>query len=159
IRREVCGGEGDNLGGGREYKNKLPVMTEQTFQTTGESGLTIQSQGTYLITGGLGGLGLEMAKFIAAKGQAKIILANRSAFPQKKDWENIEDEQIRKKVEILKQVEEMGSSIVIKQLDITNEAEVSQFAKSIGSLNGIFHCAGVAGDGFIFFYKQEAAYD
>lgn len=155
ILRQLSVDEVDYLIAYREDKTYLPVMNEKTFQTKGESGLTIQSQGTYLITGGLGGLGLEMAKFIAAKGQAKIILANRSAFPQKKDWENIEDEQIRKKVEILKQVEEMGSSIVIKQLDITNEAEVSQFAKSIGSLNGIFHCAGVAGDGFIYNKTEE----
>lgn len=134
----------------RKDRAYIPVMNEKVFQAENGFGLKIQPQGTYLITGGLGGLGLEMAQYIASKSQARIILVNRSVFPSRSDWEDIKDEGIREKIKILKQIEKSGSSLVIKQLDITSETEISQLAKFVGNLSGIFHCAGLAGDGFIY---------
>ena len=47
--------------------------------------------GTYLITGGLGGLGLVVAEFLATEMKANLVLVNSTRFPDRETW----DEKIR----------------------------------------------------------------
>ncbi|MCH9697321.1 MAG: acyltransferase domain-containing protein, partial [Gammaproteobacteria bacterium] len=46
----------------------------------------LKQQGRYLITGGLGGIGLTLAGFLAQKYQAKLILTTQQDFPEKNTW-------------------------------------------------------------------------
>ncbi|MDM8560645.1 SDR family NAD(P)-dependent oxidoreductase [Candidatus Parabeggiatoa sp. HSG14] len=48
----------------------------------------LRERGVYLITGGLGSMGLAFAKYIAEQGEAKLILTGRSDFPAKEEWES-----------------------------------------------------------------------
>lgn len=52
---------------------------------TGEGG-ALKQKGCYLITGGLGGIGLSLASFLAKKYQAKLVLTTRKDFPDKSEW-------------------------------------------------------------------------
>ncbi|MEJ2622720.1 MAG: SDR family NAD(P)-dependent oxidoreductase, partial [Candidatus Thiodiazotropha sp.] len=98
--------------------------------------------GTYLITGGAGGLGLLFAKEIAlqAKG-ATLILTGRSPLGKSK----------KRALEALK---DLGVDVEYKQVDVNRKDEVSDLMidirESLGSLNGIIHSAGVIKDNFIF---------
>lgn len=100
----------------------------------------IDPQGSYLITGGLGGLGLECAKWLANKGAKHLVLVGRKA-PQ--------DSTI---VEI-KQLNTLGVIVEIAQIDIsdnkaTNEL-IAKFGKSWPLLKGIIHAAGILDDGVL----------
>ncbi len=46
----------------------------------------LRKNGVYLITGGLGGIGLELAKFLA-QSSAKLVLTGRSSFPIRDTWD------------------------------------------------------------------------
>ncbi|GED59056.1 hypothetical protein BFO01nite_31880 [Brevibacillus formosus] len=100
-----------------------------------------KDQGTYLITGGAGGLGLIFAREIASQAkQATLILTGRSPLPENKQA-------------MLHEWQRSGATVVYRQVDVTDKQEVVQLIQSIqqdfGGLHGIIHSAGVVRDNFI----------
>lgn len=105
-----------------------------------------KKEGRYLITGGMGGLGLIFAREIADKTEnAVLILTGRSA-PGKE------------KQALLKTLEESGVRVEFKAADISKSGEVKKLVNDItsefGGLDGIIHSAGVIDDNFII--KKDA---
>src|SRR5262249_40592098 len=49
--------------------------------------ITLRKRGVYLITGGLGNIGLEVAQALAETVQARLVLVGRSEFPDRSTWE------------------------------------------------------------------------
>ena len=47
----------------------------------------LRDGGVYLITGGLGGIGLTLAEYLAQTAGAKLVLVGRSSFPDRDNWE------------------------------------------------------------------------
>ena len=100
-----------------------------------------KDRGTYLITGGAGGLGLVFANEIVHQVKdATLILTGRS--PLNKD-----------KQDRLKELETLSARIEYRQVDVTREKEVAYLIQSIQEdfrgLDGIIHSAGVIHDNFI----------
>ncbi|MQA07913.1 MAG: SDR family NAD(P)-dependent oxidoreductase, partial [Pseudonocardiaceae bacterium] len=100
-----------------------------------------QPDGTYLITGGTGGLGLIFAREIAERMPgARVVLTGRSA----------PNERIDAAVE---SVRRRGARAEYVQLDVTDLDAVTEAVGDIaatgGSLRGVLHCAGVLRDGYI----------
>ncbi|MFI4955263.1 MAG: SDR family NAD(P)-dependent oxidoreductase, partial [Gammaproteobacteria bacterium] len=99
--------------------------------------IQFKEQASYLITGGLGGLGLEVAKYMGAHGAKRVILTSRSA-PGEKARDTI------------KVLENQGVEIIIKQIDVSNKKAVEDLIKythnRIYPLKGIFHLAGTIAD-------------
>jgi len=105
-----------------------------------------KEQGVYLITGGLGGLGLLLAKEILARtAEAKIVLTGRAAAAGAKHA-------------ALESLQKTGR-VEYRQADVADAAQVNRLIgaimKDYGQLNGIVHSAGVLHDGFIL--KKSAA--
>ena len=46
----------------------------------------LKRRGVYLITGGLGQIGLEIAEFLVAKAKARVVLTGRSSLPDQAAW-------------------------------------------------------------------------
>ncbi len=100
-----------------------------------------RDRGVYLITGGVGGLGLILAEEIAAGAREPVlILAGRS--PMSPD--------ARERFDALAA---RGARAVHRRADVSRSDEVDALVQGIqlefGALHGIFHCAGVLHDGFI----------
>lgn len=95
---------------------------------------------SYLVTGGLGGLGLTVAKWMAAQGAEHLVLVGRSAPSPKAQ-------------EVISELEEAGVHITIASGDISQEADVSRILDDVNGtmppLRGIIHAAGVLDDGII----------
>ncbi len=98
--------------------------------------LTFQPDGTYLITGGLGALGLTVAQWMVEKGAKKLVLIGRRGA----------SEQVQK---TLSRMEESGAKIFVVQADVANETDMrgvlDQIKISMSPLRGIVHAAGVPG--------------
>lgn len=94
----------------------------------------------YLITGGLGGLGLLIARHLAANYKARLILTGRSEL-------NVE------KVRELENLNSLGADAVYIRSDITNEDEVKGLIRQIKAeykrIDGVFHGAGLYKNGFV----------
>ncbi|NOU17186.1 MAG: SDR family NAD(P)-dependent oxidoreductase [Bacteroidales bacterium] len=104
-------------------------------------GIIFKDQGIYLITGGLGGLGILFCKeIIQQTSKAKIILTGRSKLTDGKKA-------------ILKGLSAHRDSVEYRQLNIEDLDQVKKFVAAIISehkhLDGIIHCAGMISDSFI----------
>lgn len=119
---------------------------------------TIKDGGVYMITGGLGGVGLILSEYLAKYKNTKLILLGRSKFLEKVEWENwlsshdIEDE-ISKKIVQLKSLEERGAEILTYSVDISDvkamNKVVLQIEQKFGHINGVIHAAGTPDGGMI----------
>lgn len=112
----------------------LLSLQQQPFQQP------LQTDSSYLITGGLGALGLKTAKWMVEQGACYIILAARS---RPKAHVQKEIEQIRK----------LGAQVLVLHGDISREQDVVRILKSIKEvappLKGIIHAAGVLSDSLL----------
>ncbi len=137
----------------------LPKVTEQTLPQ-------LRPQGVYLVTGGLGGIGLAMAEYLAQTTQAKLILTGRSGLPAREKWEQIlaaDDGEygVGRKIRCVQQLESLGAEVLVVAADVADEqqmkAAVDQAVARFGTIHGIVHAAGVPGVGLIQLKTVEAA--
>lgn len=98
-------------------------------------------EGSYMITGGTGGFGLQIADWLSQRGVAQLILASRSGAKSDEAKEAIAKMQAR------------GTKIWAEPLDITNADAVNAMIQSMQgnmpALKGIVHGAVVLDDGFL----------
>ncbi|MEZ4644658.1 MAG: SDR family NAD(P)-dependent oxidoreductase [Chloroflexota bacterium] len=118
---------------------KIVVVQEEMKREEGEEGGVKGEErgGTYLITGGLGALGLLTARWLAQQGPCDLVLLGRSA----------PDEKAQTAVAELQQ---LGARVVPMQADVTQLADLQRVFTAIESdlapLRGIVHAAGVLAD-------------
>ncbi|MBW4636668.1 MAG: SDR family NAD(P)-dependent oxidoreductase [Gloeocapsa sp. UFS-A4-WI-NPMV-4B04] len=118
----------------------------------------LREKGVYLITGGLGGIGLVLAEYLAQTVRAKLLLTGRSAFPARDKWEewltthNPEDE-ISRKIRQLQKLKQLGAEVLVVSADVSNfeqmQSAIAKAEKQFGKFNGVIHAAGVPSGGVI----------
>ncbi|MBD2355236.1 SDR family NAD(P)-dependent oxidoreductase [Tolypothrix sp. FACHB-123] len=108
--------------------------------------------GVYLITGGLGGMGLALASHLAKAVQAKLVLIGRSYFPEKSEWEqwlttHDAEDNISQKIRKLQEIEDFGAEVLALSADVSNLEQMQKVFATVQEkfpqINGIIHCAGV----------------
>jgi phthiocerol/phenolphthiocerol synthesis type-I polyketide synthase E len=118
----------------------------------------LKQGGVYLITGGLGGLGLVVAEHLAKTLQAKLLLIGRSEIPLRSQWTNwLETNDINDRIsqQILKlqELETHGAEVLAIAADVSDlsqmQTAIAQAEQQWGQIDGVFHTAGVAGGGVI----------
>src|SRR5579864_8282930 len=113
---------------------EAPPQTEEAFRDAG----------VYLITGGLGALGVVFAKEILSRtGLSRVVLTGRKAL-----HEVDEDKQA-----LLRSLAPDAERVSYRQLDLEDLDEVQKMMAAVqqeyGQLNGILHSAGMIADNFI----------
>ncbi|MGI2908927.1 SDR family oxidoreductase [Tolypothrix sp. VBCCA 56010] len=118
----------------------------------------LKQEGVYLITGGLGGIGLVLAEYLAKTVQAKLILIGRKELPERSQWSQwlaTHDSQdaVSRKLQKVLALEELGAQVQLKSADVANpeqmQAVIAQALKQFGQINGVIHAAGIAGGGVV----------
>lgn len=123
----------------------------------------IQKDGTYLITGGIGGIGYELAQHLVTTYNANLVILNRTPLPDKSEWANTEsfDEKIVKRIEKIKSLEINNSQILSFNVDVCDLEALDLMLKTsrqkLGRINGVFHTAGIVDDNLIAFKTLEDA--
>ncbi len=117
-----------------------------------------KEKGTYFITGGLGGIGLVLAEYLARTIKPKLVLVGRSPLPPREEWPDWVasqdgDEQTRFKITKVKELENHGAEVLVIGADVSDAGQVrkavSQAKKRFGKIDGLLHCAGIADHGGI----------
>lgn len=135
----------------------------QTFESTPLKNsvakiASIRENGVYLITGGLGAIGLEVAKYLAKHAQARLILTGRSAFPDREEWANYlatssTDDSTALKIRKVQEFEKMGGKVSVYAVDVSDLAQMQEVYNDViskyGKIDGVVHSAGVPGGGII----------
>jgi acyl transferase domain-containing protein len=121
-----------------EHIGKVVIQAAPDAEPAKES-LVLREDATYLITGGLGGLGLKLAHWLVDRGARHLILVGRSGV----------SDAARSQLEDL---ERPGVTVAARKCDIGNRAEVAAVLSDItkdAPLRGVFHLAGVLDDGIL----------
>ncbi|MEG5059108.1 type I polyketide synthase [Microcoleus sp. A2-C5] len=116
-------------------------LVRRPQQTTGgKQEVNIVPEGSYLITGGLGALGLQLAKWLVDKGAKYLVLVGR------REPSEIAQQTIAK-------LEEVGTEISVLLADVSVEQDVANVLKqvkmSLPPLRGVIHAAGILDDGVL----------
>ena len=102
--------------------------------------VSLESHATYLITGGLGALGLHTAKWMVEKGARHLVLTGRKQ-PSAKVQQTIEE------------LQKAGAQVLVLCGDISQEEDATKILESIEAslptLRGVIHAAGVLDDGLL----------
>lgn len=104
------------------------------------SSLMVRPSRTYLITGGLGAIGISAAKWLAGLGARHLVLIGRGGA----------NSAVQKTIEDLA---ETGIEVKVRAVDVTSREQLSrvldEIQTSMPPLAGIMHAAGVVDDGMV----------
>lgn len=142
IVGELSEADGENQIAYRNSTRKVLRLNRAKLETDGEASnrVKIESEGCYLITGGLGALGLLVAQWMAQQGAKHLVLTGRST-PSPTAQQTI------------KKLETAGISVSVILKDISLSEDVADILKQIEVegrfLRGVVHAAGVIDDGLL----------
>ncbi len=137
----------------REGDRYVPILHETQLESLKNPIDSIKTNGVYVITGGLGGIGTLLAKFLIQRYQAKLILIGRTELPERQNWSNIlkennlEDKKTIDRINNFSDIEKDGGDVLYVTADINNKASIEtaitkgekEWEKNV---DGIFHLAG-----------------
>jgi acyl transferase domain-containing protein/surfactin synthase thioesterase subunit/acyl carrier protein len=140
LLQEILHGDGEDqlaLRSGRRYVARLVRMPMPSAPQKG-----FDVEGSYVITGGLGALAIEVAKWMVMRRGAKhLVLVSRRG------------EQDSNAVPTRNMLAALGAEVTILSADVTKASDVRELldwiAKSKRPLKGVFHCAGLLEDGIL----------
>ena len=124
--------------------------------------IPFQQGGTYLVSGGLGGVGVEIAKYLLQHYQARLLLIGRTPLPEKSTW-NLhleEKDAISQRIKVYQELEQLGGEVIYEAVDIcdlNNLEKIVEKAKNRWgkNLDGIIHLAGKFHEQFVLEETQE----
>jgi acyl-CoA synthetase (AMP-forming)/AMP-acid ligase II/thioesterase domain-containing protein/acyl carrier protein/NADP-dependent 3-hydroxy acid dehydrogenase YdfG len=118
-------------------------LTSQTKQN-----IPFKTGGLYLISGGLGGVGVEIAKYLLAHYHAKLLLIGRTPLPARSEWDKHlkAEDNFAPRISTLKSLEHLGE-VHYEAVDIADLPALQAIVNQVGQpLDGIIHLAGIATD-------------
>jgi len=127
----------------------------QTLPQPSLDDLPLREGGTYLITGGLGGIGLTLAEALITKAKANIVLLTRSELPPRNQWENVlnnsaPQDRTARRIRAIEQLEAAGGQVLPMSVDVSNVEDmrrcVDRAMQAFGQINGVIHAAGLIDD-------------
>ncbi len=111
-----------------------------------EGTVSLDGGGAYLITGGLGGLGIKLARWMADRGARHLVLLGRRGIPDRSLWSTLPIESgAYRAAAAIQAIERMGVTVEVVAADVADRtalaAVVCEFGKSRPLLRGVFHAA------------------
>jgi len=116
----------------------------------------LKPHGVYLITGGLGGIGLTLAEWLARRTSARLLLTSRTPLPERDAWDawlaaHPETDRTSIAINGIRRIEAAGGEVLTAAVHASNEramhAALELAHARWGSINGVVHAAGIAGNG------------
>jgi acyl transferase domain-containing protein/acyl carrier protein len=137
LVRELSSVDGEDQIALREGKRWVARLERGDVEPADTLPLPIDAEATYLITGGLGGLGLSVASWLVSRGARHLVLVGRSAPSAGAN-------------EAIGAMKEAGAKVRAWQADVSRPGDVedmlSQMAAQMPPLRGIIHAAAVLAD-------------
>lgn len=125
----------------------------------------IKAGETYVITGGLGGIGLTLAEDIVHNNKGHVILAQRSYFPASHDWDTWlaqkgPEDPVSRKIQRILDMQKTGADVQVHQVDVLLEESVRKFIDELNTkgirVGGLIWAAGEVDFGGIIVNRNYA---
>jgi acyl transferase domain-containing protein len=130
------------------------------------AGVRLRERGVYLLTGGLGGIGLALAEHLARTVRARLVLTGRSPLPPAAEWDawlagHPPEDRVSARLRQLRRIEALGAEVMTAAADAADEDRMREVVaaarRRFGAIHGVIHLAGTAGGGIIQLKTRDAA--
>jgi phthiocerol/phenolphthiocerol synthesis type-I polyketide synthase E len=136
ILAELAAGRPEPVVAYRDGRRWLQGFEPAPLEPGGE-GWRLRPQGVYVLTGGLGGVGLLVAEELARSVAARLVLVARTASPERDAAR-------------LQRLEALGAEALVATADVADrrqmKAVLDRAAERFGEVHGVFHLAGYSGE-------------
>ncbi len=108
---------------------------------------TLHAEGYYVVTGGLGGVGLVVAEWLVRQGARRLLLVGRTMLPPRAQWSDATLETgLRTRIDGVRRLEALGAAVRVSVLDASDAAALARDvdqcrSEGWGRARGILHCA------------------
>ncbi len=136
-------------------KHRWVQVFEPVRLTVSDGSPRLRTGGVYLITGGLGHIGLSLAKYLAVTVKAKLVLTGRSVPPEREHWDEYlrhhdEYDPVVQRIRQVRAMENLGAEVLMIGADVSSleqmDAVIAHAARRFGTLHGVIHAAGIVGE-------------
>jgi phthiocerol/phenolphthiocerol synthesis type-I polyketide synthase E len=150
LTGEECGSEVAY----RSHRRWVPAYEPVRLEAADDRLRPFRQRGVYLLTGGLGGVGLLLARHLARTSQARLVLTGRSPFPARPEWErwlaeHDAGDSTSRRIEQVLGLEELGAEVLVLRADVARADDMRRVLEEIdarfGALHGVIHAAGAIG--------------
>jgi hypothetical protein len=134
--------DGEDQAALRQSKRYVPRIVRRDRPTS--SGLQIRNDGIYMVTGGLGQVGLHVAQWLADRGAKEIVLVGRTGLPERSAWDSSSLEfGVRQQIAVVRQLESRGVTVRVPRADVADPEQVEGLFASFDAtkLRGVIHAA------------------
>ena len=145
---ELSDSSGDPVVAHRRGRRWLQTV-DRVYLDLPPSGRRTRPDGVYLITGGLGRVGMVHAEHLARAGAASIILTGRSSLPEERDWGRVLTERAdpsAARVRAVVRLRDLGTDVSYFCADAADRAAMASVVAAAqnvhGPINGVIHAAG-----------------
>ncbi|UCH95166.1 MAG: amino acid adenylation domain-containing protein [Candidatus Aminicenantes bacterium] len=152
LLTELLAGIADPVVAFRVNQRWVRTFEARPLYRTGREASRLKQGGIYLITGGLGGIGLELAKYLAETVKARLVLTARRPLPHRHQWQELlnsgeAEEDIAIKIRKVRELEDLGAQVLVYGADAANRQQmqhvIAETQEKLGKINGVLHAAGV----------------
>ena len=118
----------------------------------------------WVITGGLGAVGLALAEYLSEKTHVKLTLLSRSPLPHHSGWQKALNEGVlpakqKKIIRKLLALQEQGAEVCVHAVDVSDKDTMRDIivkaTDKFGPIQGVLHCAGIPGSGALHSKTKE----
>jgi acyl transferase domain-containing protein len=130
----------------------VQTFEEVRLEKDADGSSPLRENGVYLITGGLGGVGLVLARHLARSVRARLVLVGRTALPDRQDWvewlsSHTDDDEVGQKIRGVRELEDEGAEVLTLSADVSDLTQMKEVVQStlerFGALHGVIHAAGL----------------
>ena len=140
LLQEIVSESGEDQVALRSQGRQVARLVRERESRTIPVPVAFRSDATYLISGGLGGLGLLVARWMVSRGARHLVLMGRRGTTPAAAG-------------TLKEMEQAGARVVVAQTDIADACQVARRLDEIDQLlpplRGVIHAAGVLEDNLL----------
>ncbi len=124
----------------------------QPVRLQSHAGSKLRTGGTYVITGGIGGIGYVLARHLLGKYNAKVALLGRTELPIRERWEDWLSEhgpgdRVSRRIQRAKELAELGGELLVLSADVADRTAMEKAWTTIehrfGAVHGVIHAAGL----------------
>ena len=114
----------------------------------------LRASGVYLITGGLGDIGLAAAEYLARAVRARLVLTGRSPLPPESEWDRYltshdAADPLARRMRRVRAVRSHGAQVLIVGADVGDPPQMAEAftaaERQFGRIDGVIHAAGIVG--------------
>jgi acyl transferase domain-containing protein/NAD(P)-dependent dehydrogenase (short-subunit alcohol dehydrogenase family)/acyl carrier protein len=126
----------------------------------------LRERGVYLITGGTGGIGLAIVRFLAKACKARIVLTKKTAFPEKAKWNDLLNsrdapESVIRTIREILEIERLGAEVEVFVAEVSDQEQmrgvIDKTLRRFRTINGAIHAAGIVRPELILALTKETA--